>query len=54
MAELGLADARVIGSSFLGKERGTPSVEMKRVRKGLIAKELASGRCGEECVRSWK
>ncbi len=29
---------------------GTPSVEVKRVRKGLIAKELASGRCGKQCV----
>jgi len=37
-----------------GHTRGTPSVETKRVRNGLIAKGLTSGRCGEECVRSWK
>jgi hypothetical protein len=52
--ELGLSVARVIGCSFLGKRRGTPSVEVKRVRKGLMAKELTSARCGGKCGRSWK
>jgi len=40
---------------FLSLEReGHTLVEIKRVRNGLIAKELRSARCGEECVRSWK
>jgi len=39
---------------YLEKRRGTPSVEVKRVRKGLMAKELTSGRCGGKCGRSWK
>jgi len=35
-------------------ERGAHLVEIKRVRNGWIAKELRSGPCGEECLRSWK
>ena len=38
-----------------GKEEGcAPSVEVKRVRKGLMAKKLPSARCGGKCGRSWK
>jgi hypothetical protein len=57
----GIGGAGFIGSEvhllFLsGKEEGDsiPSVEAKRVRKGLMAKELTSSRCGGKCGRSWK
>jgi hypothetical protein len=48
--ELGLEASRVITFSFLGSDRGHPSVVMKRARNRLIAKRLMICRCaGGEC-----
>jgi hypothetical protein len=52
--EMGLADARVMCCSFLGSERGTPSVVMKAMRNELIAKEMGSCRCVGMAVRDWE
>src|SRR5260370_39842330 len=42
------------GMGSRDREEGTPPVEIKRVRKGLIAKGLMSGRCVGESVRIWR
>jgi len=42
------------GSKVGRSGRGVPTpVEIKRVRKGLIANGLRSGRCEGKCVSGW-